>query len=347
MNVALVYDDLFLDHYDAYGTHPECPERLVAILEALKKSGVHGRTVPIRPRKATREELERVHNSNYLDGLERIDGDQGNLDPDTYYSPRSVSAALHAAGGTIDLATSVLKEKDGVKRGFSLVRPPGHHAESTRAMGFCLLNNVALSAEAALNAGAKKVAIVDWDVHHGNGTCHSFFGRSDVLFMSVHRGHFFPGTGYAGEIGVDSGKGFTVNAPLMGIGGDADFASVFDQIFIPIITEYDPDLILVSAGFDAHEDDPLGGMGVTDDGYRTLARKLINLAKDCCEGRLAAVLEGGYDLDALGRSVRGVIEEMLLDGKKDDHSVAGQPTASTAQTIDELKHLLRPYWKSL
>jgi acetoin utilization deacetylase AcuC-like enzyme len=345
MSVALLYDELFLNHRDPMYSHPECPERLIAVQGALMRADMRARTSDRTPRAATSEEITRVHDAAYYDRVQReVPGEEGHLDPDTFFSGGSWDAALNAAGGAVDLAVDVLQGKDGLTSGMALVRPPGHHAEANRAMGFCIFNNVAVAAEAALAAGAKRVAILDWDVHHGNGTQHSFEQRKDVLYLSTHRYPFYPGTGSHREIGNGEGEGFTVNVPLPGGCTDAEFVSAFDQIVCPVITQYAPDLLLVSAGFDAHEEDPLGGMAVSDDGFRVLSRKVRQVAEQVCDGKMVALLEGGYNVEALGRAIVGQLDEWLADELGDAEQLAPSDNPEIGKLLDEVKRTLAPHW---
>ncbi len=345
MSVALLYDELFLNHRDPMYSHPECPERLIAVQGALMRAQLRDRTVNRAPRPATRDEITRVHDVDYFDRVQReVPGQAGHLDPDTFFCDGSWDAALNAAGGAVDLALDVLKGTDGLTSGMGLVRPPGHHAEANRAMGFCIFNNVAVAAEAARAAGAQRVAILDWDVHHGNGTQHSFEKRKDVLYLSTHHYPFYPGTGSHREIGEGKGEGFTVNVPLRRGAGDAEFVSAFDQIVCPVIAQYKPDLVLVSAGFDAHEQDPLGGMGVTDGGFRVLARKVRQVAQQVCGGKVVGLLEGGYNVEALGRSIVGLLEEWLADDLGDVEQIAPSTDPQLGKLLDELKRGLEPHW---
>ena len=243
-----------------------------------------------------------MHDDAYLDSLDRaLAGGWGQLDPDTFHSPGSRDAVLHAAGGAARLSRALME--GDARRGLALLRPPGHHAEADRAMGFCLINNVAVAAEAALLAGAERVAIVDWDVHHGNGTQHVFEERDDVLFISLHQWPFYPGTGSAEEIGRGAGRGRTANVPLPAGCGDAVYADAFRRIVLPLVRAHRPDLILVSAGFDAHRADPLAAMEVSADAYGAMTSALVAEADAIGHGRVGFVLEGGYDLAALEASV--------------------------------------------
>src|SRR5205085_6134874 len=304
MAVLLLFDEKMTEHDPGPG-HPESPNRLQAIWTDLARRPVAGTEV-VTPPEATREELRRVHDDAYISRILALRGRAVQLDPDTATSAASVDAALLAAGAAAEAVRRVINGK--AESAFALVRPPGHHAESTRAMGFCLFNNVAVAAAEAHARGLSRVLCVDWDVHHGNGTQHSFYHRDDLLFMSTHQWPLYPGTGHESETGADAGSGFTVNVPLPAGCGDDDYAAVFTDLLLPLADEYEPELILVSAGFDAHRDDPLGGMAVTSDGFAALCGAVKAVADRHCKDRLVLTLEGGYDLPALARSVRGCVE---------------------------------------
>ena len=308
MALGYVLDDLFALHQPP-GPHPERPARIVAVRDALREAGLERRGQRVATRPARDDELGLVHTGPYVDDLARaLPGQSGWLDPDTYFAPRTWDAALAAAGGAIDLARAVL---DGqVARGLALVRPPGHHAEPDRAMGFCLFNNAALAAAAARAAGAARVCVLDWDVHHGNGTQHAFERDPAVMYLSVHQFPFYPGTGAPEEIGQGEGRGTTVNVGLPAGAGDADVLAAFDRVLVPALVGFAPDLVVVSAGFDAHRADPLAGLDMTEAGYRAVARRVVAAADQVAGGRVVTVLEGGYDLGALSRSLVAVVEEM-------------------------------------
>jgi len=287
----LLLTDAEMEGHDPGPGHPERPERLRAVVERLQAvSGPRWGS----PRAATREELGRVHDSRYVDFVLGSRGRALRLDPDTITSARSVDAAQKAAGAAIASVDAAL----GGEPSFALVRPPGHHAESGRAMGFCLFNNVAVAAAHALAGGLERVMVVDWDVHHGNGTQHSFEEDGRVLFFSAHRYPFYPGTGSARECGRGAGEGTTVNVPLPAGCTDGDYALAFEALLLPAASAFDPQLVIVSAGFDAHVADPLGGMRVSAEGFATLCSMVTSLGAPT-----ALVLEGGYDLDGLGDSV--------------------------------------------
>jgi acetoin utilization deacetylase AcuC-like enzyme len=287
------------------------------------------------PRAATDAEIETVHPAEYRAALAALAGRRARLDPDTATSPGSWEAARLAAGAAIEAVRATMTGR--ARNAFALVRPPGHHAEPDRAMGFCLLNNAAIAAEAARRAGAARVLIVDWDVHHGNGTQDIFAARDDVLYMSVHQYPFYPGTGAAHEVGVGAGRGATVNCPLPGGQGDADYGIVFHDLFLPAARAFQPELVIVSAGFDAHARDPLAGMRVTERGFAAMASMLAQLAAETCGGKLVLTLEGGYDLPALTASVRAALE--VLTGRREEFP--GGPDAATLRAIGEARAALR------
>lgn len=306
--LGYVLDDIFIQHRAPSG-HPERPARAEAVRDALLAAGIADRGRHITSRFASDEELARVHAGAYLDELTKtISGKSGWLDADTYFSPGSWDAARTAAGSTSQLVTDVL---DGaLTQGISVVRPPGHHATRDRAMGFCLLNNVAVAAAAARAKGAARVAILDWDVHHGNGTQDIFWTDPSVLYLSSHQYPYYPGSGAPTEIGGAGAIGATVNVGLPGGSGDAEYAAAFDHVFVPAIEQFKPDVLLVSAGFDAFEHDPLAGMRVTHDGFAAMARRLRALAERVSGGKIIAVLEGGYDLDGLAGGMSRVLAEL-------------------------------------
>jgi acetoin utilization deacetylase AcuC-like enzyme len=326
-------DPKFLDHDPGPG-HVESPARLDAIMGELARAPIDGVRIEM-PRAATDAEIEAVHHPGYRARLARLHGEYATLDPDTAVSPGSWAAATLAAGAAVGAVEAVMNGR--AANAFALVRPPGHHARPAEAMGFCLINNAAVAAEAARRAGAARVLIVDWDVHHGNGTQEIFAARDDVLYMSVHQYPFYPGTGAAEEIGVGSGKGATVNCPLPAGQDDADYGAVFHDLFLPVGRAFAPDLIIVSAGFDAHVRDPLAEMNVTERGFAAMASLLAELAERTCGGKLALVLEGGYDLAALASSVRASLE--VLTGRREDFPLGAgtDPALAVAAARDALR----------
>jgi acetoin utilization deacetylase AcuC-like enzyme len=266
------------------------------------------------------------------------------LDPDTYTSPDTVDVAKMAAGAAVDAVDRVLKGPAG-SRALALVRPPGHHAERDRAMGFCFYSNVAVAAAHARASGLARVAVVDYDVHHGNGTQRMFFDDPSVLFISSHQYPFYPGTGAAGEIGRGKGAGFTVNLPLAAGGTNADFERVFDAIGLPILQQFDPDLILISAGFDAHADDPLGGMRLTAGQFGRLTASIAAVANTCCDGRVIAITEGGYDLAALRDSATAVARVLAGEADLGDFARPEGPAPRADATIAAVRPALAPHWR--
>jgi acetoin utilization deacetylase AcuC-like enzyme len=333
-STIVITDKRFLDHDPGDG-HPESPARLEAILDDLARAPLAGVTIE-DARFATNDEIESVHPAGYREALAALGGHRSRLDPDTVMSPGSWDAARLAVGAAVDATLAVLNGR--ARSAFALVRPPGHHAEPTRAMGFCLLNNAAIAAEAARRAGAARVLILDWDVHHGNGTQDIFAAREDVLYMSVHQYPFYPGTGAAHEVGVGAGRGATVNCPLPGGQGDADYGAVFHDLFLPAARAFKPEVVIVSAGFDAHAHDPLAEMQVSERGFAAMASLLAQLAEETCGGKMALMLEGGYDLSALAASVRATIE--ALNGRREDFAAHG-PSAATLDAIGRAREALR------
>ena len=306
---ALVWSRDYLLH-DTGRLHPETPARIDAIERALSAAGMLGDRLVLEPRPATPETIASVHLAELV-ALVRRAAELGGarLDPDTVVSRDSYAIALLAAGGACRAVDAIM---DGdVERAFALVRPPGHHAEPGRAMGFCLFNNVAVAAKhAQTRHGVERVAIVDWDVHHGNGTQAAFWSDPSVFYASTHQYPFYPGSGAASERGAGSGAGYTLNVPLPAGSDDEVVVAAFETGVLPALRDFEPQLILVSAGFDAHHADPLAGMRMTPAGFQRLARLVRDVAADHCAGRMALVLEGGYNLTALGESVTAVIRAL-------------------------------------
>ena len=302
--VGFIYDDIFLRHVTP-DWHPERKERLVQIVSSLKKSGLWENLIRIKPRRATYEEIALVHTDDYISRI-RTSG-VGYLDPDTYMSEDSLEAALYAAGAVIEAVEQC--KRGEIERAFCAVRPPGHHAEAERAMGFCIFNNIAIGARYARKKGYKKVFVIDYDVHHGNGTQHIFEEDDTVFYFSTHEFPHYPGTGKDSEKGIGKGKGYTCNVPMSSGAGDKEYLSVYENILPPLVKAFEPDLILVSAGYDIHRNDPLSGIRVSDEGIRSIVNSILS----CSSNPFIFALEGGYNLSALGESVRVTIEEMLRD----------------------------------
>ncbi len=330
---AYTYDPLFLAHH--LSGHPESRTRLERVLAELEQTGLLARMTLIPPQPASRELLTAVHSADYvqaLAALARRGG--GHLDPDTYVGPRSYAAAELAAGGVVALVRAVVAGQ--ARNAIALVRPPGHHARRGGGMGFCLLNNVAIAAQAGLTeCGLTRILIVDWDVHHGNGTQEIFYGTPQVLFFSTHQYPYYPGSGSVREIGTGAGQGTTVNVPLPAGVGDAGFQRIYADILTPLAERYRPELILVSAGFDAHWDDPLAGLRLSLAGYWQLARTIVGLADRLCDGRLVVTLEGGYNLDVLALAVADLCRALLGDAHPgpDPFGPSPWPERSVADTV--------------
>lgn len=303
--VGFIYDDIYLKH-EMPQMHPECGERLKSIVATLKGSDVWDRLIHIAPRRATFEEIALVHDPDYV---ERMKGfGTGYADPDTYLSEGTIEAAQFAAGAVTE---AVRRCREGeIERAFCAVRPPGHHAEAGRAMGFCIFNNVAVGARYAQGLGFGKVFIIDFDVHHGNGTQHIFDGDPSVYYFSTHQHPHYPGTGGEDERGTGKGAGFTYNVPMRAGFGDREYMEVYGDLLPGLMSGFGPDMVIVSAGYDIHANDPLSGMRVTAGGIRAIVRGALSTAG------VPAVfaLEGGYDLGALAEGVLATVSELLNAG---------------------------------
>jgi len=345
---AILKNDLFLEHIPDFN-HVESPDRLRIIYEQLEQPPLNKLFLYPDFAPASVEALELNHTKEHV---MRVAGTAGktfsSLDPDTQASPKSFDAACLAAGAVIGGMEMIVQGE--ADNGFALVRPPGHHAEAGRAMGFCLFNNVAVGARYGLqNLGLQRIAIIDWDLHHGNGTQNSFYSSKQVLYFSTHSYPYYPGSGSLGEVGAGEGEGFTVNVPLSGGQDDRAFAHIFKEIIVPVTREYRPDFIIISAGFDTYFADPLGTMAVTEQGFACMTRQIVELAADICDGRLLVALEGGYNLRGLRDGVLAVLAELSGDpecpGKVDGATLQAIIDADReVPVIGQVRDIAKRYW---
>jgi acetoin utilization deacetylase AcuC-like enzyme len=340
MSTAYLYSPTFLEHAEPF--HVEAPDRLSTIMRVLDETRLHERLTALEPVRARDEQILAVHTPRHLEKIRALAARGGHLDLDTYMNPRSLDAAYLAAGGAIRAVDAVMQGE--VNYAFSLARPPGHHATRGQAMGFCLFNNLAIAACHALNHyKLERVMIVDFDVHHGNGTQDIFYDTSRVLYFSSHRYPFYPGTGHWSDMGEDEGVGFTVNVPLPFGVGDVTFQRIADDVVYPLAERYQPQLLLVSAGYDAHWADPLGAMTlVSTAGFATMVRTLKNIADDFCHARMVLTLEGGYHLDALAYSVAATFAALLGETEiRDPVGAAPMPERDAGDLIEQLRGVHR------
>ena len=347
VKTGIVRDERYLRH-ETGRFHPESPQRLEAIYEMLDSSDMSGKFVDIKPRYADEDEISIVHSQSYIERVASTSGKKRTfLDPDTETSPESFEIAKLAVGGLLNAVDCVVK--GDVNNAFALIRPPGHHAERGRAAGFCIFNNVAVGALHAIrNHGMKKILVVDWDLHHGNGTQNTFYEDPQVLYFSTHQSPFYPGSGSVNEIGRGGGLGYTINVPLRRGPGDAEYLRIFRKILEPVAREYNPDLVMLSAGFDIYHNDPLGGMQVTPAGFRNLVRVLLNIADACSNGRFVATLEGGYNIQGLRDSVKSILLEMKGETYQTDESlkdVESQADGGIDKVIQEVINQIEPIWR--
>ena len=303
MRTGFLYDTRYLNHDTGYG-HPECAERLSVTINYLQQQPWFQQLHAITPISADRKWLETVHSRDYIDHVEQScrEGLPYLDTPDVAICRESYDIALLAAGGAMQLADAVMNNE--IDNGFGLIRPPGHHAEHAQALGFCLFNNIAIVARYLQQAhGLDKILILDWDVHHGNGTQHIFEADPSVFYISLHQHPFYPGSGRGTETGHDAGSGTTLNCPMPAGASDQEYRKAFKDYVIPAINDFHPQVILISAGFDAHRDDPLAGICLSSDIYRWMTQRVMECADHHSHGRIISLLEGGYDLHALPESI--------------------------------------------
>ena len=342
---GIVRDESYIDHRPG-AFHPESHQRLETIYEMLNDPDMSDKYLDVPVREATEEELLYIHSKEYINTVAATAGKpHGYLDADTQTSAGSYVAALRAAGGLCN-AIEMVNSRE-LDNAFALVRPPGHHAERNRGMGFCLFNNVAIGAKYAQKTlGLERILITDWDLHHGNGTQHSFEDDPAILYFSTHQYPFYPGSGSFHEVGRAKGEGYTVNVPLSTGYGDAEYIALCRQILRPIALQFKPDLVLGSVGFDIYMRDPLGGMSVTPHGFAGMTRILMEIASSTCNGKLVLTLEGGYNLEGLRDSVKAVLKELRGESTIGDRDWSGEEDQRIlVPVLEKVKSIHGRYWK--
>lgn len=343
---GIVKDPIYFKHLTLDG-HPESPERLRVIYKILSDDVSFRELRKIKPRIAQVEELMLFHKLHYIERIRQESTKQVSfLDMDTIISRGSFEVACYAVGGVLEAIDAVMRNE--ITNAFVLCRPPGHHAEPAKGMGFCIFNNVSIGAAYALQKySLERILIVDWDLHHGNGTQDFFYDDPRVLYFSIHEFPSYPGSGRIEEIGIDRGRGFTINVPLFSGLGDSEYIMVMENVLKPVAMEFSPDLILVSAGFDPYHGDPLGGMKVSEEGFSFMTKQLMDIADQCCHGRLILVLEGGYSIDGIGRCVREVIRQLTGSLSWNENEIVRftrDSQVAIGVIIRRLWEVLKPHW---
>ncbi len=347
IKTGVVFDDRFFDHQTDEGC-PENTARMAVLKKRLQRPEIQKLFVLVAPEMAKDEAILMVHAKAYLEKIKATASHQGTIiGGDISLCNASFDVAKLAVGGLLNLIRSVVEGR--LLNGFVMARPPGHHAERSRAMGFCLFNNVAIGAMFARKVfGLKRVLIADWDVHHGNGIQHMFEKDPDLLFFSTHQHPHYPGTGMFTETGKGPGEGRTINIPLPGGFGDNEYVALYKTILEPVAKEFMPELILVCAGFDIHKDDPLGAMKVTPQGFAGLARVMLDMADACSSGKVVFCLEGGYNPDALAESVEAILREMAGKTHADTKKIAaGADRKKLDRVVSKCIHVHHRYWNAL
>ncbi len=338
-DIVYYYPNRHEQHFQA--GHPERPERVEEIVKALQGAGLWNAYPKIAAKDVPLEFVATVHHQHYLDQLKTASRNGDMLDMDTYTTPASWDLALQTVGGAIAVAEEVWTQK--AKRGFALTRPPGHHATRNRGMGFCLLNNISLAAQYLINFHqAKRIAILDFDLHHGNGTQDIFYERQDVLYISTHQSPLYPGTGSIFETGTGKGNGYTANFPLPPGSGDEAFRTVLEEVILPLLDRYEAEMLLISYGFDPHWRDPLGHLQLSAQVYGEMIEKLCTWADKYCHGKVAIFLEGGYDLEAARACSEAVV--MALLGKKGNDPLGKSPRPESRSWFSMLEQA-KTIWK--
>jgi acetoin utilization deacetylase AcuC-like enzyme len=345
-SVGISYDDFFLEH-DTGFSHPESRNRFSNLPELFNRVKNEKLACFYTPRPAVKEEVLAAHSKDYIDRVKRLSetGTLNYIDVDTVVGPGSYDVALLSAGASLTLIERMM---DGeIEAGFAIVRPPGHHAVRTNGMGFCIFNNAVIAANfAKRKMGIKKIAIFDWDVHHGNGVQDAFYDQDQVLYASIHQYPHYPGTGYFDEIGTDKGEGYTINVPVPAGSSDLHYLMAFDDVFLPILQQYEPELIIVCAGYDAHETDPLSSINLKHLTFQKMAYGLLVLADKLCSGRLLATLEGGYDPGELTKGIKATLYGFNYVKPEDEEAVKERFSGTSFEEyLKKIKAYLGKYWK--